>query len=198
MAELLALVGISDPVARLRQYPHELSGGMKQRVGIARALLCDPALLLADEPTTALDVTIQAQILDLLAGLRERLAMSMVLVTHDMGVVARMADRITVMYAGRICETGRRRHHLQRAAAPLHPRPAGKHAADRPQLYAARCATCCPASPAARPTCCTRRRVAAFHDRCPEAMAECRQVMPEEVTIAPGHSVSCLRRGSGA
>ena len=93
------------PAARLRQYPHELSGGMKQRVGIARALLCKPALVLADEPTTALDVTIQAQILDLLAELRQRLAMSMVLVTHDMGVVARMADRITVMYAGRVCET---------------------------------------------------------------------------------------------
>ena len=105
-AALLELVGISDPAARLRQYPHELSGGMKQRVGIARALLCEPALLLADEPTTALDVTIQAQILDLLAGLRERLGMAMVLVTHDMGVVARMADRITVMYAGRVCETG--------------------------------------------------------------------------------------------
>ena len=104
-AELLALVGISDPVARLRQYPHELSGGMKQRVGIARALLCEPSLLLADEPTTALDVTIQAQILDLLADLRQRLGMAMVLVTHDMGVVARMADRITVMYAGRVCET---------------------------------------------------------------------------------------------
>src|SRR5260370_780130 len=98
--ELLALVGIGAPAARLRQYPHELSGGMKQRVGIARALLCEPALLLADEPTTALDVTIQAQILDLLAELRQRLAMSMLLVTHDMGVVARVAGPITVMYAG--------------------------------------------------------------------------------------------------
>src|SRR3954471_1084573 len=105
VAELLLLVGITDPRARLRQFPHELSGGMKQRVGIARALLCNPALVLADEPTTALDVTIQAQILDLLAELQERLHMSMVLVTHDMGVVARMADRITVMYAGRVCET---------------------------------------------------------------------------------------------
>ncbi|RYI99209.1 MAG: ABC transporter ATP-binding protein, partial [Acetobacteraceae bacterium] len=102
---LLTLVGITDPAARLRQYPHELSGGMKQRVGIARALLCNPSLVLADEPTTALDVTIQAQILDLLADLRRRLGMAMVLVTHDMGVVARMADRITVMYAGRVCET---------------------------------------------------------------------------------------------
>ena len=93
------LVGITDPLARLGQFPHELSGGMKQRVCIARALLCNPALVLADEPTTNLDVTIQAQILELLDELKRRLGTSMILITHDMGVVARMADRIVVMYA---------------------------------------------------------------------------------------------------
>ena len=102
----------------LRQYPHELSGGMKQRICIARALLCKPALVLADEPTTALDVTIQAQILELLREMRRRHDMSMVLVTHDMGVVAQMADRVAVMYAGRMCETGSARTIF---ASPLHP-----------------------------------------------------------------------------
>ena len=106
VAELLRLVGIADPLSRIAQFPHELSGGMKQRVCIARALLCNPALVLADEPTTNLDVTIQAQILDLLNELKSRFSTAMILVTHDMGVVARMANRVTVMYAGRICETG--------------------------------------------------------------------------------------------
>ena len=118
VAELLRSVGLSDPLARLRQYPHEMSGGMKQRVCIARALLCNPALLLADEPTTALDVTIQAQILELLRDLKRRTRTAMVLVTHDMGVVARMADRVTVMYAGRVCETADTRRVFR---APLHP-----------------------------------------------------------------------------
>ena len=121
--------GFSDPAARLRQYPHELSGGMKQRVGIARALLCNPALVLADEPTTALDVTIQAQILDLLSSCGSGCGMSMILVTHDMGVVARMADRITVMYAGRVCESGECGARSSRAAASLYARAAREHAA---------------------------------------------------------------------
>src|SRR6202162_4770938 len=117
-AALLRLVGIADPLHRLRQFPHELSGGMKQRVCIARALLCNPALVLADEPTTNLDVTIQAQILDLLEELRERLHMAMLLVSHDMGLVARMAHRITVVYAGRTCETADARTIFH---APRHP-----------------------------------------------------------------------------
>ena len=103
--EMLRLVGIPEPGRRVREYPHQLSGGMRQRVMIAIALACNPKLLIADEPTTALDVTIQAQILELLADLQARFRMSMMLVTHDMGVVARMASRITVMYAGRVCET---------------------------------------------------------------------------------------------
>jgi len=193
-AELLRLVGITDPLARLRQFPHELSGGMKQRVGIARALLCNPALVLADEPTTALDVTIQAQILDLLAELQERLRMSMVLVTHDMGVVARMADRITVMYAGRVCESGDARtifnaplHPYTRALLDSLPRVDQSYAAARPKL----------ATIAGRPpNLLDPPRGCRFHDRCPDAIADCARVLPLETSVAPGHTVSCIRRGS--
>jgi len=194
MAELLRLVGITDPQARLRQFPHELSGGMKQRVGIARALLCSPALVLADEPTTALDVTIQAQILDLLAELQERLHMSMVLVTHDMGVVARMADRITVMYAGRVCESADAAtifdsplHPYTRALLESLPRVDQSYSGTRPKLRAI----------AGRPPDLLHPpRGCRFHDRCPEVVADCRSVLPIETAVAPGHSVSCLRRGS--
>jgi oligopeptide/dipeptide ABC transporter ATP-binding protein len=194
-AELLHLVGIADPLHRLRQFPHELSGGMKQRICIARALLCNPALILADEPTTNLDVTIQAQILDLLEELRDRLHMAMLLVSHDMGIVARMAHRITVVYAGRTCETADARSIFH---APLHPytralldstpridrdyehqaRPTLKTIGGRiPDL-------------AAPPSGCR------FHPRCPEATVECARLRPEPVQVAPGHIVSCLRRGS--
>jgi oligopeptide/dipeptide ABC transporter ATP-binding protein len=194
-AELLRLVGIADPLHRLRQFPHELSGGMKQRICIARALLCNPALILADEPTTNLDVTIQAQILDLLEELRERLHMAMLLVSHDMGLVARMADRITVVYAGRTCETADTRTIFR---SPLHPytralldsaprvdrdyeheiRPVLRTIGGRiPDL-------------AAPPSGCR------FHPRCPEATAECARLRPEPLQVAPGHIVSCLKRGS--
>ena len=104
--ELLDRVGIPDPEQRIRSYPHEFSGGMRQRAMIAMALLCDPDLLIADEPTTALDVTIQAQILELLKGLRDERGMAIILITHDLGVVAGMCDRVIVMYAGRIVEEG--------------------------------------------------------------------------------------------
>jgi oligopeptide/dipeptide ABC transporter ATP-binding protein len=195
--DLLALVGISDPAARLRQYPHELSGGMRQRVGIARALLCEPALLLADEPTTALDVTIQAQILDLLAELRARLGMAMILVTHDMGVVARMADRITVMYAGRVCETA---DAATIFSAPLHPYTRALLESiptlDRPRGGAG--ARLLPSIPGRPPDPLRLPAGCRFHDRCPEAIAECRRLMPASHEAAPGHWVSCLRRGSPA
>ncbi len=194
-AELLRLVGIADPLHRLRQFPHELSGGMKQRICIARALLCNPALILADEPTTNLDVTIQAQILDLLEELRDRLHMAMLLVSHDMGIVARMAHRITVVYAGRTCETADARAIFH---APLHPytralldsapridrdyehetRPALRTISGRmPNL-------------AAPPSGCR------FHPRCPEATPECARLRPVPMQVAPGHIVSCLQRGS--
>ena len=104
--ELLELVGINEPDKRLKQYPHELSGGMRQRIMIAMALACEPKLLIADEPTTALDVTIQAQILELMMELKEKLGMAIIMITHDLGVVASMCERIAVMYAGKIVEYG--------------------------------------------------------------------------------------------
>ena len=104
--EMLKLVGINDAERRIRQYPHELSGGMRQRVMIAMALVSEPDILIADEPTTALDVTIQAQILELMQDLQKKLKMAIIIVTHDLGVIAQMADEIVVMYGGRICERG--------------------------------------------------------------------------------------------
>jgi oligopeptide/dipeptide ABC transporter ATP-binding protein len=195
VAELLRLVGITDPISRLTQFPHELSGGMKQRVCIARALLCNPALVLADEPTTNLDVTIQAQILDLLDELKGRLGTSMLLVTHDMGVVARMADRVTVMYAGRICETGEVRtifrdpqHPYTRALLESMPRIDQSYSGPvKPRLAAIAGR---PPNLIAPPSGCR------FHTRCPEAVPDCRRLLPEMAEISPGHAVSCLRRGS--
>lgn len=104
--EMLKLVGINEPEKRLRQYPYELSGGMRQRVMIAMALACEPDILIADEPTTALDVTIQAQILELMQSLQQKLGMAIIMVTHDLGVIAEMCDEIVVMYGGRFCERG--------------------------------------------------------------------------------------------
>jgi peptide/nickel transport system ATP-binding protein/oligopeptide transport system ATP-binding protein len=194
--ELLRLVGIADPAVRLRQFPHEMSGGMKQRVCIARALLCDPALVLADEPTTALDVTIQAQILDLLLELKSRLHMSMLLVTHDMGVVARMADRIVVMYAGRVCETAHSRTVFR---APLHPYtvallesvPRADRAYRRDGVREK-----LPAIGGRLPDMLHPPAGCRFHPRCPEAVGECGRVVPLPTEVSPGHVVSCIRRGS--
>ena len=117
-AELLGMVGIPDPARRLTQYPHQFSGGMRQRMMIAMALACNPSLILADEPTTALDVTIQAQILELMKDLSRRLGVAMLIITHNLGVVARYADRVNVMYAGRIVERGSAR---ELYAEPRHP-----------------------------------------------------------------------------
>ncbi|MBU4279927.1 MAG: ABC transporter ATP-binding protein [Gammaproteobacteria bacterium] len=116
--EMMSLVGIPSPETRLQDYPHQFSGGMRQRIMIAIALACKPRLLIADEPTTALDVTIQAQVLELIAGLRQRLGMSVVLITHDLGVVAEQCDRVVVMYAGQVVESGRTAEVIR---APKHP-----------------------------------------------------------------------------
>jgi oligopeptide/dipeptide ABC transporter ATP-binding protein len=116
--EMLGLVGLPDPARRLRDYPHQFSGGMRQRIMIACALACRPRLLIADEPTTALDVTVQAQVLDLIAEMRARLGMSVVLISHDLGIVAEHCDRVAVMYAGQIVETGRTAEVIAR---PRHP-----------------------------------------------------------------------------
>jgi len=117
-AELLSMVGIPDPARRLVQYPHQFSGGMRQRMMIAMALACEPSLVLADEPTTALDVTIQAQILELMKSLSRRLGVAMLMITHNLGIVARYADRVNVMYAGKIIERGTAREIY---ANPRHP-----------------------------------------------------------------------------
>ncbi len=122
--ELLGLVGIPDGARRLTQYPHQFSGGMRQRMMIAMALACNPALILADEPTTALDVTIQAQILELMRDLSRRLGVAMLIITHNLGVVARYADRVNVMYAGRIIERASAAELYAQSAPPLHARAA--------------------------------------------------------------------------
>jgi oligopeptide/dipeptide ABC transporter ATP-binding protein len=196
VAELLRLVGIADPGSRLRQFPHELSGGMKQRVCIARALLCNPELVLADEPTTNLDVTIQAQILDLLIELKSRFHMAMILVTHDMGVVARMADRIAVMYAGRVCEEADAsvifrdpRHPYTRALIATMPRVDRRYSrGDQTRLVVI---------PGRIPNLIHPPSGCRFHPRCPAVMPECSVRMPEPVEVAGGHRVSCLAHGPG-
>ncbi len=195
VVELLRQVGIAEAVTRFRQFPHELSGGMKQRVCIARALLCHPALLLADEPTTNLDVTIQAQILELLRELRDRFRTGMVLVTHDMGVVARMADRITVMYAGRVCESADTRTVFR---APQHPytRALLESIPRADRRYSAGERGALPVIGGRLPDMLDPPRGCRFHPRCPEATEECARLQPELKEIAPGHVVSCLKRGS--
>ena len=130
--EVLGLVGLPRPKERLSDYPHQLSGGLRQRVMIAMALACEPKLLIADEPTTALDVTIQAQILALLKDLKDRLGMAMLLITHDMGVIAGHADRVNVMYAGRVVETAEAATLFDEMHHPVHPGPARLDPSARP------------------------------------------------------------------
>ena len=130
--ELMGRVGITAPEMRLGQFPHQLSGGLRQRVMIAMALMCDPELLVADEPTTALDVTVQAQILRLLATLKREFGLSILLITHDLGIVARVADRVSVMYAGEVVERAPTAAAVPRAAASLHARAAVLRPGARP------------------------------------------------------------------
>ncbi len=192
MLELLRLVGIADPERRLGEYPFQLSGGMKQRVMIAIALAGEPELLIADEPTTALDVTVQAQILDLLAGLQAERGMGMLLITHDLGVVARMAHRIGVMYAGELVEVASRQEFFTR---PRHPYTQALFAA-LPEVSrrGLRLTTIPGQVPvlSAMPTGCR------FADRCAHVMAQCRSESPAWRAVGDGHVVRCHWTGEAA
>jgi oligopeptide transport system ATP-binding protein len=184
---LLTRVGISDAARRIRSFPHEFSGGMRQRVMIAMALLCDPAVLIADEPTTALDVTIQAQILDLLRELRRERGMSIVLVTHDLGVVAGFCDRILVMYAGRVVEEAPTRDLFAR---PSHPYTLGL-LRSVPRVEAGAHGRL--ASIEGLPPRLDRDfRECPFAPRCAFARDACRTAMPDLVRFAPGRARRCV------
>jgi peptide/nickel transport system ATP-binding protein len=185
--EMLETVGI--PAARYSEYPHQFSGGMKQRVVIAMALACNPILLLADEPTTALDVTIQAQVLEMMNSLKVKLGTSMVMITHDLGVVADSCDSVAVVYAGEIVEYGTAEHIFEQAA---HPYTVGlfdslpKLDAPRSRLKPIRGLM---PDPANLPPGCK------FCERCPEAVDECSRSSPDAAEISQGHIVKCILRG---
>jgi peptide/nickel transport system ATP-binding protein len=185
--EMLRLVKIPEPHKRARSYPHEFSGGQRQRVMIAMALACTPKLLIADEPTTALDVTIQAQILELIGELQQQLGMAVLLITHDLALVAERADVVAVMYAGKIVEQARPAAIFAR---PLHPYTAGLlnsmpgRAAPKTRLQAIPGVV---PSPLHWPSGCH------FRDRCSRADAGCAQAEPPLVEIEPGHNVACFK-----
>jgi peptide/nickel transport system ATP-binding protein len=185
---LLEKVGIANAARRLGQYPHQLSGGLRQRVMIAMALMCGPDLLVADEPTTALDVTIQAQILRLLGTLQRELDMAMVLITHDLGVVARVADRVAVMYAGQIVETGTAEEIF---AAPQHPYTQGLLACI-PVPGRTRPGAELGAIPGIVPSLVGDLAGCSFRDRCGQAAAICSETPPVN-SSGPGRSVRCVR-----
>jgi oligopeptide/dipeptide ABC transporter ATP-binding protein len=184
--ELLAEVGIPEPAARAHDYPHQLSGGMRQRVMIAMAIACEPDLLIAGEPTTALDVTIQAEILDLLRRLRERHGMGLLLITHDLGVVAEQADRVAIMYAGRIVEEAAT---VELFAHPLHPytrallRSMPVLGAHRERLETI---------PGTVPDITRRPSGCSFRDRCPLATGACAVAPPPLEAKRPDHTVACI------
>ncbi|TVR02077.1 MAG: ABC transporter ATP-binding protein [Deltaproteobacteria bacterium] len=186
--EMLEKVGIPDAGNRIDAYPHQFSGGMRQRVMIAMALLCDPALLIADEPTTALDVTIQAQILDLMRDLKRDLGTAIILITHDLGVVAGMADRIIVMYAGRVMESAPTASLFRR---PHHPYTIGL-LRSLPRLDADGRDDLIPI-PGQPPDLSRLKPGCPFVDRCTFAVDACRQTFPESRTVADGHTVACHR-----
>ena len=185
---LLKKVGITAPKSRLGQYPHQLSGGLRQRVMIAMALMCDPILIVADEPTTALDVTIQAQILHLLADLQQEYRMALMLITHDLGVVARMADRVVVMYAGQVVETGTAEEIFR---APQHP-------------YTRGLLDCIPipgktkrgaklgSIPGIVPSLLGPLDGCQFRNRCTHAFADCAAAPIALRALGPGHACRCL------
>ena len=185
--EMLEKVGVPAPQRRVKEYPYQLSGGMRQRVMIAMALACRPALLIADEPTTALDVTIQAQILDLMGQLREELGTAIVIISHDLGVIAETADRVAVMYTGQIMESA---DTLPLFANPLHPYTRGLMraipslvaGAEQAELY--EIAGVVPSLLDLPPGC-------PFNPRCPQVNAICRKDKPALREVAEGHRVAC-------
>ncbi len=185
--ELLGMVGISDPARRLGQYPHHLSGGMRQRVMIALALSCEPKLIIADEPTTALDVTIQAQILELMKGLTRRLGVALIVITHNLGVVARYADRVNVMYAGKIVESGTASDIYHR---PMHPYTLGL-LRSIPRMDQPRGAKLDPVQ--GQPPDLTRLDAGcAFRPRCGYRVDRCEREFPPLSGVAPGHVTACF------
>jgi oligopeptide/dipeptide ABC transporter ATP-binding protein len=186
-AELLSLAGIPDPVKRLNCYPHELSGGMRQRVMIAMALSADPSMLIADEPTTALDVTIQAQILDLLLNIQKEKKMSLIFISHDLGVISNIADRIAVMYAGEVCETGLSSDIFTR---PLHPYTTGLFEAVPKIGSGSRRLKTIPGNV---PSLSTEPSGCVYYPRCPKASPECLAQKIPLIDRGNGHSVRCIR-----
>jgi oligopeptide transport system ATP-binding protein len=184
--ELLKLVGIPNAEERVRQYPHQFSGGMRQRVVIAIALSCDPQILIADEPTTALDVTIQAQILELMRELQDRLGMSIILITHDLGVVASTAHRVAVMYGGRIVETGTVREIFYNPQMPY----TWGLLASIPLPNADRSQELIPI-PGTPPDALNPPKGCPFTARCPYAMKVCDGEMPDKTTFSREHWAAC-------
>lgn len=184
--EMLAMVGIPSPKERYSSYPHQLSGGMRQRAMIAMALSCDPELLIADEPTTALDVTIQGQILELIQSLQERLSMAVQFITHDLGVISEISDRVLVMYAGRTCEIAPTETLMN---APGHPYTAALiQSIPRFGQRVARL----PAIEGTVPSLYELPRGCAFQNRCPNVGPRCREVQPPLTEVGRGHQVACF------
>jgi oligopeptide/dipeptide ABC transporter ATP-binding protein len=191
--DMLELVSIPDPHKRLHDYPHQLSGGMRQRVMIAMALSCDPELLIADEPTTALDVTIQAQIMELLANLQQRLGLAILLITHDLGVVAEFCERVIVMYTGRVVEEAPVRSLF---ANPAHPYTRGL-LKSLPSLGAAG-GTRLPTIKGMVPSIANLPPGCKFNPRCPDVMPICLGDEPALMPVAPGQTARCYLHGDVA
>jgi peptide/nickel transport system ATP-binding protein len=194
--DLLTAVGIPSPEQRFDEYPHQLSGGMRQRVMIAMAIACEPELLIADEPTTALDVTVQAQIFELLRSIQKSRGMGLILITHDMGVIAEMTDRVVVMYGGRVVEQGATRDVL---ANPAHPYTQGLVACV-PTLDAVEDGEPIdlPEIPGVVPSIWELQTGCPFADRCGVVLPRCRQEVPLASLVGVGHLVACWQRQEGA
>lgn len=192
--DMLRKVGISSPEKRVRDYPHQMSGGMRQRVMIAIALACKPRLMLADEPTTALDVTIQAQMLDLIGRLQSETGTAVLLITHDLGVIAEATREVAVMYAGQVVERSATRDLF---AAPLHPYTAGLMGSIPALSGSAGRDALLNVIPGTVPSLGTLFTGCRFQDRCPDVGALCREQEPVLKEHAPDHAVRCWKHGDG-